>query len=171
MRRFLKLIIGLAILINLNACMTAEEALTKYNNMPEKDLCVDYFKFPDYNYWQGDRRAAILRRGIDCTPYMAEGLRKKNASRAFEAALGAAAAGSQTTTSTGTSLSTGFTKVCYYNGVGGRSALTVSATSICPLTHSSNITGFTKVCNYPNAIGGPKAITVSSTAICPIKYN
>ena len=36
MRRFLKLIIGLAILINLNACMTAEEALTKYNNMPEK---------------------------------------------------------------------------------------------------------------------------------------
>ena len=46
-----------------------------------------------------------------------------------------------------------------------------SATSICPLTHSSNITGFTKVCNYPNAIGGPKAITVSSTAICPIKYN
>ncbi|MDA9654372.1 hypothetical protein N9T13_02060 [Candidatus Pelagibacter sp.] len=35
----------------------------------------------------------------------------------------------------------------------------------------SNITGFTKVCNYPNAIGGPKAITVSSTSICPIKYN
>ena len=31
---------------------------------------------------------------------MAEGLRKKNASRAFEAALGAAAAGSHTTTST-----------------------------------------------------------------------
>jgi len=170
MRRFLKLIIGLAILINLNACMTAEEALTKYNNMPEKDLCVDYFKFPDYNYWQGDRRAAILRRGIDCTPYMAEGLRKARALNALEGTLETLSK-QQPTTSTGTSLSTGFTKVCYYDGVGGPSALTVSATSICPLSHSSNITGFTKVCNYPNAIGGPKALTVSSTSICPVKYN
>ena len=98
-------------------------------------------------------------------------MRKKSNSRAFEAALGALAGSNQTTTSTGTSLSTGFTKVCYYNGVGGQSAITVASTSICPITNSSNVSGFTKVCNYPNAMGGPKALTVSSTSICPIKYN
>ncbi len=74
------------------------------------------------------------------------------------------------TTSYGTSLSTGFTKVCYYDGVGGPSALTVSSTSICPLTHSHNISGFTKICHYPKAMGGPKALTVPSTSICPLSY-
>ena len=170
-KKFSKLIIAFIALINLSACMTTQEAAALYDGMSEKELCTSYFSNEDYNYWQPDRLASIKRRGLNCNPYMAEGLRKKNASRAFEAALGAAAAGSQTTTSTGTSLSTGFTKVCYYDGVGGPSALTVSATSICPLSHSSNITGFTKVCNYPNAIGGPKALTVSSTSICPVKYN
>ena len=33
------------------------------------------------------------------------------------------------------SANTGFTKVCYYNGIGGQSALTVSSVSICPLTY------------------------------------
>ena len=169
MRRFIKLIIGLAILINLNACMTAEEALTKYNNMPEKDLCVDYFKFPDYNYWQGDRRAAIIRRGIDCTPYMAEGLRKAKALNALEGTLETLSK-QQSTTSTGTSLSTGFTKVCYYDDVGGRSAITVSATAMCPQSHSHNITGQTKVCLY-DGDSGQKALTVSSGSMCPARYN
>mgnify|MGYP001485014516 CR=1 FL=1 len=66
------------------------------------------------------------------------------------------------------STNTGFTKVCYYNGVGGQSAITVPSTSICPLTHTHNISGFTKICSYPNAMGGPKALTVSSTSICPL---
>tara|TARA_B100001996_G_scaffold1091_1_gene1022 strand:+ start:112 stop:606 length:495 start_codon:yes stop_codon:yes gene_type:complete len=159
-------------LINLSACMTTEEAAAYYDSMSAKELCTSYFSNEDYNIWQPDRLASIKRRGLDCNPYVAEGLRKKRASRAFEAALGAAAAGLGNTqsTSTGTSLSTGFTKVCYYDGVGGRSALTVSSTSICPLTNTTNITGFTKVCEYPNAMGGPKALTVSSTSICPLSY-
>ena len=172
LKKFSKLIITFIALINLSACMTTQEAAVLYDGMSEKELCTSYFSNEDYNYWQPDRLASIKRRGLNCNPYMAEGLRKKNASRAFEAALGAAAAGSQTTTSTtGTSLSTGFTKVCYYDGVGGQSAITVASTSICPVTNSSNVSGFTKVCNYPNAMGGPKALTVSSTSICPVKYN
>ena len=67
------------------------------------------------------------------------------------------------------SANTGFTKVCYYNGIGGQSALTVSSVSICPLTHTPRISGFTKVCTY-NTIGGRKALTVSSTSICPLTY-
>ena len=67
------------------------------------------------------------------------------------------------------STNTGFTKVCYYNGVGGQSARTVSSTTICPLTNSSGMSGFTKVCTY-NVSGGQKAITVSSTSICPLIY-
>ena len=63
-------------------------------------------------------------------------------------------------------------KLCYdyYNGVGGQSAITVPSTSICPLTYSHNISGFTKVCHYPNAFGGPKALTVKSPSICPLTY-
>ena len=67
------------------------------------------------------------------------------------------------------SANTGFTKVCYYDGVGGQSARTVSSTTICPLTNSSGMSGFTKVCTY-NTIGGQKAITVNSVSLCPIVY-
>ena len=171
MNKVSKLLIAFVALINLNACMTTEEAAAKYNSMSAQELCTSYYSNEDYNIWQPDIRASIQRRGLNCSPYVAEGLRKKSNSRAFEAALGALAGSNQTTTSTGTSLSTGFTKVCYYNGVGGQSAITVASTSICPITNSSNVSGFTKVCNYPNAMGGPKALTVSSTSICPIKYN
>ena len=170
MKRSLMLAFSMFALINLNACMTTEQAAIKYNSMSVKKLCVDYYKFPDYNIWQGDRRAAIIRRGIDCSPYMAEGLRKARAMRALQAGLNTLA-NQPANTSTGTSLSTGFTKVCYYDGIGGPSALTVSSTSICPLTYSNNISGFTKICHYPNEIGGPKALTVSSTSICPLTYN
>ncbi len=75
-----------------------------------------------------------------------------------------------TYSSSGTSLSSGFTKVCYYDGMSGPSALTVFANSICPLSHSHNISGMTKVCNYPNAMGGPKAITISTMRNCPLNY-
>ena len=169
MKSFLMLAISMFALINLNACMTTQQAAIKYNSMSQKKLCVDYYKFPDYNIWQGDRRAAIIRRGIDCSPYMAEGLRKARGMRALQAGLNTLA-NQPTYPSTGTSLSTGFTKVCYYDGVGGPSALTVRSTSICPLTYSHNVSGFTKICHYPKAMGGPKALTVRSTSICPINY-
>ena len=89
---------------------------------------------------------------------------------ALEAGAYALSQPSNTSTKSGTSLSTGFTKVCYYDGVGGPSALTVRSTSICPLTYSHNVSGFTKICHYPKAMGGPKALTVPSTSICPINY-
>ena len=40
-----------------------------------------------------------------------------------------------TSRSYGSSAASGFTKVCYYNGVGGQSARTVSSTTICPLVY------------------------------------
>ena len=169
MKKLLTLIFSMVALLNLSACMTTQEAAIKYNNQPASKLCYDYFNLPEYNIWQGDRRAAIIRRGIDCTPYMAKALRDRRISEGLMS-LGMALSQPTPTTSTGYSTSTGFTKVCYYDGVGGPSAITVSSTSICPLTHSHNISGFTKICHYPKAMGGPKALTVPSTSICPLSY-
>ena len=165
MRKLLLVIIFLG----LNGCMTAQEAAMKYDSQPASKLCYDYFNLPDYNIWQPDRRASIIRRNLDCSPYMAKALRDKRVTDGL-ISLGQALSTPTPTTSTGYSTSTGFTKVCYYNGVGGQSAITVPSTSICPLTHTHNISGFTKICSYPNAMGGPKALTVSSTSICPLTY-
>ena len=157
------------VFFGLNGCMTAQEAAMKYDAMPASKLCYDYYNVPEYNIWQSDRVASIRRRGLDCSPYMAKALRDKRITEGL-ISLGQVLSTPTPTTSTGYSTSTGFTKVCYYNGVGGRSAITVPSTSICPLTYSHNISGFTKVCHYPNAMGGPKALTVRSPSICPLTY-
>ena len=170
MKRLLILAFSIFALINLTACMTTQEAAVYYDSMSKKELCTSYYSSEDYNFWQPDRLASIQRRGLDCSPYAAAGLRKRNSLRALEAGAYALSQPSNTSTNSGTSLSTGFTKVCYYDGVGGPSALTVRSTSICPLTYSHNMTGFTKICHYPNAMGGPKALTYPSTSICPLSY-
>ena len=160
--------------INLSVCMTVEEARARFNSEPAERLCMDYLTLPTYNIWYEDRRSAIIRRGIDCSPYARQAQAKIQSDQAFTNALimlNQSLNTNTTNTNTyGTSLSTGFTKVCYYDGVGGPSALTVSSTSICPLTYSHNVSGFTKICHYPNAMGGPKALTVPSTSICPLTY-
>jgi len=119
---------------------------------------------------------AIKKRGIDCRPYVEMAAYKYNRDRAawdtmYRAvdALGAPKKTNQSTYSSGTT-SNGFTKVCYYNGMNGPSALTVSSLAICPLSHSHSVTGMTKVCNYPNGLGGPKAITISTMRNCPLTY-
>ena len=65
MRKLLLVIIFLG----LNGCMTAQEAAMKYDSQPASKLCYDYFNLPDYNIWQPDRRASIIRRNLDCSPY------------------------------------------------------------------------------------------------------
>ena len=155
------------IFFGLNGCMTAQEAAMKYDAMPASKLCYDYYNVPEYNIWQSDRAASIRRRGLDCSPYMAKAIRDK---RITEGLLTLGQALSTPTPTPSTSTSMGFTKVCYYDGAGGPAALTVRATSICPITYSHNISGFTKICHYPNAMGGPKAITVKSHSICPLRY-
>ena len=150
--------------------MTAQEAAMKYDAMPATKLCMDYYSYPDYNIWQSDRAASIRRRGLDCTPYMAEGLAKRRRDEAL-ISLGQALSTPTPTpgTSTGFSTATGLTKVCYYNGPSGQTAITVPRVSICPITHSHNIAGLTKVCTY-NTATGQKALTVSRVSICPIVY-
>ena len=114
-----------------------------------------------------------LNRGIDCSKYAAQAQAKIQSDQALMNALVILNQSLNTPTTSnsyGNSLSTGFTKVCYYNGPGGQSALTVPSVSICPLTHTPSISGFTKVCTY-NTIGGQKALTVPSVSICPLTYN
>ena len=169
MKKFFRLALLILALINLNACMTTQEAAVHFDKQTPKELCTDFMSLPDYNIWYEDRKASIIRRNIDCSPYAADAHRRAKLLNALEA--GAYALSQPTsTTSTGYSTSTGFTKVCYYDGIGGPSALTISSTGICPLSYSHNITGFTKICHYPNEMGGPKALTISSTGICPISY-
>ena len=169
MKIFFKILFSAFILLSLNGCMTAQEAAIKFDSQPASRICYDYYGTPDYNIWKSDRAASIRRRGLDCSPYIAKAQRDLRISEGL-ISLGQALSTPTPTTSTGYSTSTGFTKVCYYNGVGGQSAITVPSTSICPLTYSHNISGFTKVCHYPNAMGGPKALTVKLPSICPLTY-
>ena len=174
MRKFFILTFSIFALIHLSGCMTSQEARAKFNTQSKERLCMDYLTLPTYNIYYEDRRAVIINKGIDCSPYAAQAQAKLQSDQALMNALVILNQSMNTnttnTTSYGTSLSTGFTKVCYYDGVGGPSALTVSSISICPLSYSHNISGFTKICHYPNAIGGPKALTVSSVSICPLNY-
>ena len=173
MRTLSKAFLLLISIITLTSCMTADEARIKFNNEPEQRLCMDYLTLPTYNIWYESRRTAIINRGIDCSKYAAQAQAKIQSDQALMNALVILNQSLNTPTTSnsyGNSLSTGFTKVCYYDGVGGPSALTVSSTTICPLTYSHNISGFTKICHYPNEIGGPKAITVPSLSICPLSY-
>ena len=167
MKIFFKILFSAFILLSLNGCMTAEEAAIKFDSQPASRICYDYYGTPDYNIWKSDRAASIRRRGIDCSPYIAKAQRDL---RITQGLIGLGQALSTPTTTTSTSTNMGFTKVCYYDGVGGPAALTVKSTSICPITYSHNISGFTKICHYPNAMGGPKAITVKSPSICPLRY-
>ena len=169
----MKKLLGIIVLgLLLQGCATTEEIAAEYDNMSEERLCIFRYKFPDYNYWMPHVKSAIKRRNIDCSPYAAEGKRQGRVLNVLEAGTSAAAStlGNQQNTSTGTTLSNGFTKVCYYSGVGGRSAITVSATAMCPQSHSHNITGQTKVCLY-DGDSGQKALTVSSGSMCPARYN
>tara|TARA_B100000787_G_C16088227_1_gene247678 strand:- start:97 stop:624 length:528 start_codon:yes stop_codon:yes gene_type:complete len=175
MKKISKLLIAFVALINLNACMTTQEAAQLYNNMSEQELCMGYLTNTDINIYQQDRRASIQRRGLNCSSYAGAAQAKLQADQAMWNSLHSLNQALNNTSSSygnssGSSLTTGFTKVCYYNGVGGQSAITVSSVSLCPLTNSHNISGFTKVCTYPNAMGGPKAITVPSVSLCPLSY-
>ena len=174
----MKKLLGIVVLgLLLSGCVpiTEQGFINQFNSQSPSKLCTDYYRFNPQN-WEGrQRKAAMTRRGIDCSSWRSAGLAKKQRDNKWIAIGDAGKAMSNTIdnalSNTGSSTYSGFTKVCYYNGVGGQSAITVASTSICPVTNSSNVSGFTKVCNYPNAMGGPKALTVSSTSICPVKYN
>jgi len=177
MKKILGAVFGSLLLVGLNSCVSNPEATqAQYDNYSEQDLCMGYLYYDWMNIYQQYRANAIKKRGIDCRPYVEMAAYKYKRDRAawdtmYRAvdSLGTSRRTTQSSSSTGTR-SIGFTKVCYYEGTGGQSALTVLSTSICPLSHSHNVAGFTKVCNYPNAMGGPKAITYPSLSICPMSY-
>ena len=177
MRKICKVLFGFFLLIGLNNCVSNPEATqARFDGKNVQDLCMDYLYYDWMNIYQSYRAEAIKKRGIDCRPYVEMAAYKYNRDRAawdtmYRAvdALGAPKKTNQSTYSSGTT-SNGFTKVCYYNGMNGPSALTVSSLAICPLSHSHSVTGMTKVCNYPNGLGGPKAITISTMRNCPLTY-
>ena len=178
MRTIISIVCGSFLLALLNGCvMSREEAAAYYGGFSDQELCMSYLTADPINIYQSDRRAEINKRRLDCSPWSEMARLKYQQERAaWDAAYGIVGAlgnsgGSTSYSSSGTSLSSGFTKVCYYDGMSGPSALTVLSTSICPLSHSHNISGMTKVCNYPNAMGGPKAITVSTMHGCPLNYD
>ena len=67
MEKVLALMFTFVALISLNGCMTTQEAAAKYDNMSAEDLCFSYLSLPDYNIWQGDRRASIQKGAIVTT--------------------------------------------------------------------------------------------------------
>jgi hypothetical protein len=163
-----RVLLGL-VLFSLTSCYTPQENRAYYDSMPASKICYDYYNLPSGNIWQGYRAETIQRRGLDCQPYVGEALKNKGVREAL-IDLGTSLSQNPAGRSSGYLNTTGFTKVCNYNGPGGPAAITVPSTSICPLTHAPGISGFTQICSYPNEIGGPKAFTVSSTSICPVVY-
>ena len=176
MKKFHATLLGLFLLIGLNNCVSNPEATqASFDRKNKQDLCMDYLYYDWMNIYQSYRATAIKKRNIDCRPYVEMAAYKYNRDRAawdtmYRAVDALGTVGStQQTYSSGTS-STGFTKVCYYQSAMGNSALTISSLSICPISHTPNISGYTKVCNYPNAMGGAKALTIKQLSICPINY-
>lgn len=169
LNKIIRILFLFIVLIILQSCMTPQEAARYYDSQSPREICTSYYALPDYNINQGYREDSIYKRGIDCSPYIAEGLRKKRLNQAL-IDLGTTMSQPTTTSTTNLSNTMGLTKICYYNGPSGPSALTVRSTSICPITHTHNVVGLTKVCTYSNEIGGPKALTVKSPSICPIRY-
>ena len=179
MKKIRTSLLGLLLLIGLNNCVSNPEATqANYDRMNQQDLCMSYLYYDWMNIYQSYRAEAIRKRGIDCRPYVEMAAYKYNRDRAawnsmYRAIDSLGTVGntqSSSSSSTGKSLSTSITRVCYYDGMSGPSALTISAGSICPITHSHNISGMTKVCNYPYAMGGPKAMTWSTMKNCPLSY-
>jgi hypothetical protein len=164
----LKKIFLFIIFLSLNGCMSAQEIQANFDSKPASKICYDYYNYPDYNIWQGDRLASIKRRGLDCTPYMAEAIRNKRITEGL-LSVGQALSQPQTTTTTGFSTSTGLTKVCYYDGPTGQSAITVGRATVCPITNTTNVSGLTKVCTY-NTPTGQKAVTIGRAMVCPVRY-
>ena len=149
--------------------MTTQEAASTFEAQPASKLCWDYYYASGLNVYQPDRKASIERRKLDCTPWKYDALRKKNNEASALLGVGQALSQTNTYSSAGTNLKTGFTKVCRYKGPGGPAAMTISSTALCPPTMNINVIGATKVCNY-NEMGGKKAITIRSTEICPLSF-
>ena len=179
MNKFYSAVFGIFLLLGLSNCISNPEATqADYDRGTPESLCMHYLTTDALNIYRPYSRRAIIKRNIDCTPYVAMARLSYERERAMwndlyglVDALGSTGTNQSTSySSTGKSLSSGFTKVCSYHGIGGPSALTVPANSICPMSHSHNISGMTKVCNYPYAMGGPKAITVSTMRNCPLNY-
>ena len=180
MKSVVSILLSTFLLVGLNGCVSNPEATqAEFDQRSPQRLCMHYLTTDGLNIYRPYSKRAIIKRNIDCRPYaeMAR-IAYENERAMWNSLYGAVGAldtalgtnQSSTYSSSGTSLSSGYTKVCRYDGMSGPSALTVLANSICPLSHSHNISGMTKICNYPNAMGGPKAITVSTMDSCPLNY-
>jgi len=143
MEKVLALMFTFVALISLNGCMTTQEAAAKYDNMSAEDLCFSYLSLPDYNIWQGDRRASIQRRGLDCSPYAAAALRRAKLLNALEGTANAIS----TQTNTSASTSSGPTYIF----------------------SSSYISGQNRICVYKFGTS-EKIKTMAGIGLCPSKY-
>ena len=143
MKKVLAILFSFVALINLNACMTTQEAAARYDNMSAEQLCFDYLSLPDYNFWQADRRASIQRRGLDCSPYAAAAFRRARLLNAIEGTANAIS--TQTNTSTSTSSGPAY------------------------IFSSSYISGINRICVYKFGTS-EKIKTMSGIGACPSKY-
>ena len=149
-------LLGLFLFVVLNACVSNPEATqAEYDRGTPESLCMHYLTTDALNIYRPYSKRAIIKRNIDCRPYVGMARLSYERERAMWNdlyglldALGSTGNNQSTSySSSGNSLSSVFTKVCRYHGISGPSALTVPSTSICPYSHTHNISGMTKVCS------------------------
>ena len=147
MRTIISIVCGSFLLALLNGCvMSREEAAAYYGGFSDQELCMSYLTADPINIYQSDRRAEINKRRLDCSPWAAMARLKYEQERAaWDAAYGAVGSLNNSSGSTQSSSSSGGTfknevtsgmsKVCFYNTISGIKAYNTSATSICPISY------------------------------------
>ena len=147
MRTIISIVCGSFLLALLNGCvMSREEAAAYYGGFSDQELCMSYLTADPINIYQSDRRAEINKRRLDCSPWATMARLKYEQERAaWDAAYGAVGSLNNSSGSTQSSSSSGGTfknevtsgmsKVCFYNTLSGIKAYNTSANSICPLSY------------------------------------
>lgn len=109
--------------------------------VPEQNLCMDYLTYPSINIHQSARAEAIAARKLNCSQYLGAAQLRLQANQNFDAAMQSLRNQSAPASSpTGVScvyqnqVTSGISKICYYNCAGSTKAMNVSAAQICPLS-------------------------------------
>ena len=145
MEKILGVVFGSLLLVGLNSCISNPEATqADYDRGTPESLCMHYLTTDALNIYRPYSRRAIVKRNIDCTPYVAMARLSYERERAMWNDLyGAVGSLSNTGTTTQSNSSNSFkrqevngqTKICYYQTLGGVKAYNTTATTLCPMSY------------------------------------
>ena len=150
MKNILGAIFGSLLLVVLNSCASSPEQKQAkqnyYDAQAPMTVCMGYMTNDWFNVNQKYREQSIIKRNIDCRPYIELAARKHAMDRAawdslYRAvdSLGTSGTTTQSSSSSSSSFKTeeinGTTKICYYQTLSGVKAYNTTATTLCPMSY------------------------------------